>query len=810
VPAVFRLKSIPILGGLLLISSLLGCGKPLQRPVLSGPPSAPVDHLILGRELSAKDLRELFKILNQKGEFNSLAQWIGTLSDAELSAWGQFLNEWVYQDALSSKGLIQLVKVRVQGQGFSLWKKNLQKLGPALPQMFEDEELWSLLPRVAGTLDPHFVNGVLKPLGAAADKTLLVPEKPEVNTGKIWEEFFQLLGNEPTRLKLQDLIQSVGDLQWVAPLAEASRENLNASGETWFSQLAKDFSEKRSFVNQALRLAELLNRPAERAVTVLQEGLRSNPDIVHALTMRWDPIFVKSLSELVRQVLLKPEDGSRLDREFWLALPRGDVGAPPTQEFIRLYSVLYSGIQKISDPRRIEPQVDSGSYRLPLQLNALFLTRLLEEAVRQLAPKIKEMNPESFEETIWKSPVLIKEFRLNLIKDESQNEVSESVQRDLRSLGLLTTLSRLESLVREQDSGKNNYSVTFSSETLSLTEGFSEAVASAHAVRPFADITPFLVTLVQSLIGTHSESGLGLEFLKSSPNLLAQGQGFLAQMDSKQWQQLRKLLFEDLKIGALEMEDRALLVSLFQSDLEVAEWVNEILMNVQSVYALDGLFSFYHSFIRKLGAPELSNLGTTLSILSELSLFKESEEGVPVNPGFQSLLLNGNRLSKGVRGFAGLSAVQARLLQGKLNEVLGEDLEGQKGSDLLFGVLTRLTERVSPETVSGFTQRLFETEWRITDSESQWISDFSKKKGFSELHELLKSRKNQVSVLDLMNEVRVLSEKKVVDEGMRLLAKIQNERMKEIALVILEMDRSGELFSLLDSVPLIFKKGETP
>ena len=154
--------------------------------------------------------------------------------------------------------------------------------------------------------------------------------------------------------------------------------------------------------------------------------------------------------------------------------------------------------------------------------------------------------------------------------------------------------------------------------------------------------------------------------------------------------------------------------------------------------------------------------------------------------------------------------VQARLIQGKLNDVLGEDLEGQKGSELVFGILTRLTERVSPQVISEFTQRLFETEWRITDSESQWISDFSNKKGFSELHELLKIRKNQVSVLDLMNEVRVLSEKKVVEEGMRLLAKIQNERMKETALVILEMDRSGELFSLLDSAQLIFKKGETP
>jgi len=810
VPAVLRLKFKKILGGCLLFIGLFGCGKPLQRPSLPGPSLAPEDNLILGRELGAKDLRALFKILNQKGEFNSLAQWIDSLSDAELAAWGRFLNDWVYQDALSSRGLIQIVKARVQAQGFSLWKKNIHQLGSVLPKFLEDEELWELLPRAVGLLDPKFVNGVLKPFESASNKTSELPSKPEVSTEKIYEELFQLLDNEPTRQKLRDLFELVGELQCVGPLAEASREHLKASGESWFIKLANSLGEKRTSLAQALRLAELLNRPAERVVTVLQEGLRSNPDIVHALTMKWDPIFVQSLSEIVRLVVLKPEDGSQLDRTFWLALPRANDSAPPTQEFIRLYSILYSGIQKISDPRRLEPQADGGSYRLPLQLNALFLTRFLEESVRQLAPQINHMSPESFEEILWKSPLSLKEFRLSLVKEDSKNVVSDSVKRDLQSLGLLSALSRLESLVREQDSGKNSYIVIFSSDTLSLAEGFSEALSSAHAVRPFADITPFLVTLVQSLVGSHSQSGLSLELLKSSPNLLLQTQGFLAQLDSKQWEQLRKLLFVDLKIGELEMEDRALLVSLFQSDLEVAEWVNEVLINIQSIYALDELFNFYHSFVRKMGAPELSKLGNSLSILSELSLFKESEEGVPVFPGFTSLLLNGNVISKGIRGFAGLSPVQARVLQEKAIELLGEDLEGQKGSDLVFGFLTRFSEREKPQVVARFVQNLLKTDWGLTDSESQWAISFSKNNGFSKLHELLKMRKPQVSLLDLIRELRVLSEKKVIDEGMRLLARIQNERMNEIALAVLEMDRSGEFLAILESAQIILKKGETP
>ncbi|MFM8270126.1 MAG: hypothetical protein ACKN9V_08060, partial [Pseudomonadota bacterium] len=484
-------------------------------PKLPGPASAPVDQIILGRELTGKDLRDLFKILNSKGEFNHLAQWIGQLSDAELSSWGKFLNEHVYQDALSEKGLIRLIKSRVQEKGFSLLEKNFQTLETLLPVLIKDEELWNLLPKLIPVLDPVFVHSVLEPLHVQVKKSPVVPEKPKVETKKVFEELFQLLKNEKTQPVLSELLQLAFDADWITPLSDSSCEWLNQSGEAGFSSLAVGLSEKVSSLNQALTLAHLLNRPAEKLVMVLQEGLRTNPDIIHALSMKWDPIFVHSLSTLVKEVLMKPEDGSSLNRDFWLALPRAEPHSSPTPEFIRLYSILFSGIQKISDPRRLEPQADSGSYRLPLQLNALFLTRFLEEVARQSSAKIKEIPADKIENGFWNAPLPLKEFRFSLVKDDSKKEVSDSVKSDLVSLGLTSALSRLESLVKEQDSGKNSYSILFDDENRTLTQGFSEVLAEAHSVRPFSDITPFLVTLVQSM--SRGEGGFNLEIFKSSP-----------------------------------------------------------------------------------------------------------------------------------------------------------------------------------------------------------------------------------------------------------------------------------------------------
>lgn len=801
-----RLKSFQILSAGVLVCILGACGKPHEKPTLPGPKPVLADHLILGRELSARDLRALFKILNEKGEFNELAKLLGNLSDSELDRWGKFISTWVYEDALSCKSLIQILKKRTESKGFNLWKKNFDALGKNLPVFFEDEALWDLAPRLVQVLEPAFTRSVLKPLQASYKNGELRSENGVIKKQKLIEELFQLLKKEETRSKLSQLFQFVAEGNWVIPLAEEARELTKQSSEADFGNLAKDLSEKTGSVNQALKLARLLNQPAEKIVTVLQEGLRSNPDIVHAITMKWDPIFIRSLSKIVMQLLLNPEDGRPLERTFWLALPRNGADSEPTQEFHRLYSILYSGLQKISDPRRLEPQADSGSYRLPLQLNALFLTRFLEETIRHSVSQIKDIGPDSFQEDFWKSPLTLKEFRLNL--------VSDSVKKDLQSLGLLSALSRLENLVKEQDSGKNTYLVSFEEKQTSLAEGLSEALASAHSSRPLADITPFLVTLVQSVSNTKGEGGFSLELFKSSPNILTQVQGFLAQMTPEQWKSIKKTIFEDFKIGQLEIEDRALLVNLFQSDPEVAEWVNEVLMNIQSIYLLDegttqhSVFGVYHSFLRHMRSSEISQVSHFLTAISELNLFSENEDGTAVFPGFYSLIKKTDWVAKGLQALGSLSKVQAKMLAEKVVGVFGENLDGEKGSDLFFGYASRLADSTQPEELSGFIERVVGIEWSFSDSEALWLLDFSKRGGFFDLRDLLKDKKVSFSRDKAIRELRSLSEKKIIHEGMRLLTRIQNERMKEIALTLLEMDQSGELISVFDSLRLLFVKGE--
>ncbi|NBT58927.1 hypothetical protein EBT16_09110, partial [bacterium] len=248
-----RFKSIQIWGvRALFLMGLVGCGKPLQKPVLPGfKPSTP-EQLLLGRELNAKDLRALFKTLNSKGEFNSLSQLIGSFSDAELNAWGKFLGDWVYDDALSSKGLIRLLKKRVESRGFSHWKKNIEELGPELGLFVDDESLWNILPRLAQWWDPSFVERVLNPLKRSLNQKSSIEFKSKVDLDQLIAELAQLLKNDETRAKLLPVFQSMGEARWLIPLIDSARSWLQESGAKSFESIALDLSRKTGSLNQAL------------------------------------------------------------------------------------------------------------------------------------------------------------------------------------------------------------------------------------------------------------------------------------------------------------------------------------------------------------------------------------------------------------------------------------------------------------------------------------------------------------------------------------------------------------------------------
>lgn len=821
------------------LAMLSACGKPLKRPELPSPPPLPVDQIILRDHLSAVDLKSLFRVLNQKGEFNSLLPWTEKLSDSQVEAWAKFLSEWVYEDAQTSRGLVQLLNKRNEKKGFSQWKKLLEQslketpgLQKAFLQIASDDQFYPLLKRDIGILDPDFLKSVLP---ALLEKTKTYnPSNPEkrVNTEQLVQDLQSLLSDPAKMLLVLSSASKAVEGDALTSLMRAGTVFEKNHGPEAFSKLALEFSKhseflsetedkKQSNLGQALALADLLNRPAGKIISALQEGLKSNPDLVQALNLKWDPLFVKALSEIVLEVLLNPEDGTKLDKNFWLALPRKNEGDVPTAEFSRLYAIIFSGIQKITDSRRLESQGDSGSYRLPLQLNALFMTSLLENLVRAQRPQLESLSSKNFESSFWDLATQPHVFKLSLNEASDKKKLSLSVRRDLESLGLSNLISRLENLLTQEDFGRSEYDFSLS-EGMNFKQVLSEALAYSQSIRPFSDVTPFLVATIHHFGSKGANSPLSLESMKAIPNLLVDLQSFLGALSTDQWKGLKKILFEDFKISHLEMEDRMLLVGLFQSDPEVAEWVNQVLVSLESVELLDqktegsvSLFEFYHLILQTIGKTEVKLFSDFLSGLYRLEIFSSKEDGTAVYPGVLSIVQSGDGVGVFLKSISGLNLAQQKLLSQKFFEAFGCDHELQNGVEAHLAWLASFLIKNELPGKKALFDFLGKRGWSLIPSqeiletpEREWAIDFTKKGGLESLVTLLKDQENPVPVSALIENLKQLSKKKVFEQGFQLLGQMENERVREVSRVLLKMDRSGELLNLFEVIETFSYEGE--
>lgn len=797
----------------LIAATLVGCGKPLKRPELPGPnpKENSIQNLVLGKNLSVSDLKTILRGLNEKGEFNNLVTWLENLTPAQSEQWADFVNHWAYEDALSSKGLIQILKKRVEQKSFS---KSLTKLNEflekypearaSLPALSSDPNFFLALKRLSSFLEPDFESEVLTHYFEGTKSYKENNDFPKADSTLFKNEILGLFSDKGRFEKLKSSWDAFVSANAIPALIAAGRENLKSNGERGFSDLAKSISRSAHQVGKALRLAHLLNRPADKIISTLREGLRSNPDAIQALSIKWDPVLVRTLSKSLRKVLLKPEDGIQLDKAFWMGLARSSEAEGPTPQFIRLYSIIYSGIQKLGDPRRLEPDQDSGSYRLNFQLNALFLTRWLEKVAREEKPNLQGLSEIQFENGLWSLLVKDKNYRLALSDESSPKSLNPTVRKDLEALELDSLIQRLESLVLLEDSGRNSYSLAVESESATLEEMFSEAVNEAHRVRPFTDITPLLVSLVQDVIAEDRSNGFSLEILEHSSNILNQVQGLVAGLEKTQWHSLKQILFEDLKIGQLELEDRMLILGLFQSDPEVAEWVNEVLVNLQSIYLLDestgmSLFEFYRTVVKHLSASELQFFSNALGEISELSLFNVSEEEKGLFPGVLSYLMNPRELTQILRGLSALSVSHTKLLQKLLFDVFGQNELGETGTQVLLDWI-QPHAKLLVSLYSWFLEADFSLLGSLSRIEKKWLLEFIQEGGLDRVKELP----------SVISELRALTDKKVISQGMSLLSRMQDERMREIAKTIYHWDLTGELKAFFEMSEITFHKGEKP
>lgn len=709
-------------------------------------------------------------------------------------------NTWVYEDALQAQGLLQLVKKRIQQNGFSNSQKELQALFKNHPdlrtfliRLMKDPKSVGLIEESAPLWDPE----VLSPLIPQMKRV------PSLQGTGFYQKALELLRHPEQSQQLQKGIEELLRAELLSPLAEVAREMHQQFGEQAFTSIAQSLIANPESLGKAVRLIELLNRPAEPIVQALQQGLRSNPDVIHALTLKWDPVFSKALGETLLKVLVAPEDGKPLDRDFWLGLARKSSETAPTSQFVRLYSIVLSALQKSADPRRLEPQADAGSYRFPLQLNALFITRFLEEVASKSQAQLESLPTEKFQDLVWNIPLQTASFQLSLSEANAPASVASGVRRDLEALGLTSVISRLESLLTQPDSGRQLYQWEVQEER-SLRAALFQVVEAAHALKPMADITPVLFALVQGASGGSSEN-ISLEILKKSPNLLELIQSGLAALSGEQWKDAKRLLFEEMKLAQLETEDLGLIVSLFQASPEVAEWVGEVLSLLPAVLELDtsngnqpSVFQWYLRCLGRFTPPSRKALSNALTQISQLGLVTVLPERFP------------DLINQGLQALANMDLDALKNLELRLAQVFLKEEQGITSVGRWMALVRGASQSVKSDSLEGWGSAISKMAFSLSGAEHAWLFQFVKRGGLKQSVTLLGNLSNRASLEQLVQELIQLSQQEAIQQGFRLLSNIQNERLRELALVVLKWDRSGELLAAFQSIQLFFNTGEKP
>ncbi|NBV51896.1 hypothetical protein EBR78_11850, partial [bacterium] len=230
------------------------CSKPPQRPELSGPPKNPLETWVLGRRLTPTDLKALVNVINSEGKFQNLTAWLGNLSESELQEWTSVFNTWVYEDALQAQGLLQLVKKRIQQNGFSNSQKELQALFKNHPdlrtfliRLMKDPKSVGLIEESAPLWDPE----VLSPLIPQMKRV------PSLQGTGFYQKALELLRHPEQSQQLQKGIEELLRAELLSPLAEVAREMHQQFGEQAFTSIAQSLIANPESLGKAVRLIEL-------------------------------------------------------------------------------------------------------------------------------------------------------------------------------------------------------------------------------------------------------------------------------------------------------------------------------------------------------------------------------------------------------------------------------------------------------------------------------------------------------------------------------------------------------------------------
>ncbi len=788
--------------------TLVGCTGQAPIPELPGSRS-PETGIVFRERLDARGLQSLFRSLNRTHRLDPLAPFLDTPAPETLAPIGELISKHFYESVFSSVDFVGLVDRRASAGDFSRWLKKTdlnsadhRQMAHSLAWLLSDPRFPELVVRDSALLAPELGMAWDKAAAGAAAFRLKYPDTVAVVSRADWtgdaRKFFSDPKNEAASLKLA---QALGDTEMGTAIFRALRAMRSRPGafEGFCAGISRMLTQtaapEQSQAERLLKFFETANGPTEGLFSVAETTLRKDPQRIRELTNQMQGLVPAAVRGFTREGLAELE--AKLD---WVApLVTRKPGDLPSVAWVRVFTAVREAVVNLTGRAADDDESDALLRNLPIFLNTYALTRWLEAAAPVLALKTGPA---------MSRQVTLPAVSLSLADTDSQGQftLNADVKKDLEALGLGAFATALADTI--QKDGFGNYVYEFSANQGAFSALLGKAVDETHQVRAFADAAATLRSIAFGL--TREEGGFGFRLSDlESENLMDDANQLLSGLTYQTWSKVKRIAFDDMKLGNLNADTRALLLNLYDGHPKAAAKLETLLDTVAVIYELDradrdlpSAFEAYHRLLNFLSSEDVKAVGAVFRFLSETGLLAGAAK-TPAYPGVVQFLKERSGLASLFTGLAAVPDRERAPVLSAFASLLGASDRGTYGTEAHFGYLRDWFAR-QPGGARLALESAYDKGWRILPSltefpvaERRWAKDLVDSGDFQTLWDFIRAHGEPGSLKALTARLSELSAQGYLAEAIDLLGHFQNDRLKKLSENLAKWQRTGELGAML-------------
>ncbi len=788
------------------VFALAACTGPIEIPKLPGLPSAETD-LAFHEKLEAEDVQKLFKSLNRTHKLDPLIPFIETPSPQTLAPMGSLISRHFYETVFSNEGFTTLLDRRAQNGDFSRWNRETDFMSPETQQtvkllaaLANGPDLLSLLNRDSNLLSANFAGAW--DAAASAKFSLKYPESvSQVEKDQWTKDATKFLSDPKNAVAAKDLAATLSETEFAQAVLRTLRKASTRAGafEGFSAGIARMITNRSASgetqLEKLLRFFDLAGEPTDGLFSVAQETLRREPHRIRELTNQLQGALPAAIRGFIRENLAE----SHAKGALALPLPERRAGTTPSPEWIQAFIAVRSAVENVTGPAADDTAQDSILKNLPIYLNTYILTRWLETA-SPVDPAAKEPLAERRFHNSYLS------ISLAAINAAGEFELDPNVKQDLDALGLVDFRKNLADVVKKDGFGFYLYEISEGEGPFKSL--LTAAVDQCNQVRPFADGAAYLRAVAFGL--THEEGGFGFQLSDfETENLVDDVNQILAGVKIGTWRKLKRILFEDVKIGNFDPDTKLLIQSLYDSNPKLKKRMTALLDTVGMIEELDrpdkdlpSAFETYHQLLTLIPADDMKAVSAVFGFLSRTELVKNAGS-TPKFPGVVQFLKQRSGLGGFFQSLAAVSPAKGDALVEGFGSALGVDDSGENGTEAHFALIARLLND-APKGMDHLFAALNEKGWRVLPSlaempatERQFLRQFIDGGEFSTLWNFVRTHGEKGSLKRLTSLLKQLADSGYLSEAIDLLGHFKGERLQTLSKYLADWESTGELKALL-------------